>query len=350
MKTSHWFVLIFSVMLISCGKENRWDVELPQEKVDLKITDISKDFFDTNIPLTEVQAKYPFFFLDSVSNDVWEEQRKHPFERAVYDSVVEAFKKYGKFESDLEGLFTYYKHYFPQHTIPQIYTYSSTLQENIFYPVIYGSREGLMFIALDGFLGSDNQLYKQQTTIKVYDYMVQNMNPENVAPAVVQSIGLEIVPFNPRQQSFIDLMVDEGKKLILADALLPKTSDELKIGYTKEQLDWAIANEGDIWNYFVEQNMVFENDKTLRERFLQPGPFSKFLNEIETESPGRIGAWIGWQICRKYLDENPEVSLQEFINQDTQVIFKESKYKPRKGSGNYAPSETASNDEVEKYE
>jgi len=337
-------------MIISCGKENRWDIELPQEKVDLKITDISKDFFDTEIPLAKVQEKYPFFFLDTVSNEVWEAQRRNPYEKSVYDSVVHTFQKYGKLESDLEELFTYYKYYFPQQGIPQVYTFSSTLQENIFYPVIYGSREGLMFIALDGFLGSKSQLYTQQNTIKVYDYMLQNMNPENLAPAVVQAIGLEIVPFNIRQQAFIDLMVDEGKKLVLADALLPSTSDELKIGYTKSQLEWAIANEGDIWNYFVEQNMVFKNDKSLRERFLQPAPFSKFLNEIETESPGRIGAWIGWQICRKYMEENPEVTLEEFINQDTQLIFKESKYKPKKGNREYGPTENESNDEVEKYE
>lgn len=345
MKTSHWFVFIFSVILISCGKENRWDVELPQEKVDLKITDISKDFFDPAVGLDVLQSRYPFFFDNSVDNAIWEAQRRDTLELAVFDLVNKKFAE-PVFQEDLKKLFAYYQHYFPNEMLPQVYTYSSGLQ-NLYEPVLYGKREGMLFIALDGFLGSESYWYKRE---RVFPYVTKTMNPENISPAVVQSIGREIIPFNPRQQAFIDLMVDEGKKLVLADALLPKTADELKIGYTKEQLDWAIANEGDIWNYFVEQNMVFENDKSLRERFLQPGPFSKFLNEIETESPGRIGAWIGWQICRKYLDENPEVSLQEFINQDTQVIFKESKYKPRKGSGNYAPSETASNDEVEKYE
>ena len=345
MKTTHWFVLIFSVILISCGKENRWDVELPQEKVDLNITDISKDFFDTNIPLTEIQAKYPFFFDNCVENSIWENQRRDTLEVAVYDSIREIFAD-SEFENELKSLFAYYQFHFPNEQLPQVYTYSSGLQ-NMYEPVLYGRREGMLFIALDGFLGKNSEWYKKE---RVFPYITKTMNPENIAPAVVQAIGREIVPFNPRQQAFIDLMVDEGKKLVLADALLPKTSDELKIGYTKEELDWALANEGDIWNYFVEQNMVFDTDKSLRERFIQPGPFSKFLNEIETDSPGRIGAWIGWQICRKYLDENSEMSLQEFINQDTQLIFKESKYKPRKGGGDYQPTKNESNDEIEKYE
>ncbi len=345
MKTNYWMLIFASFLVISCGKDNRWDVELPQEKVELKITDISKDFFNTSVGLNTLQSRYPFFFDNSVDNSVWEAQRRDTLEVAVFDSVQKKFTK-STYQDDLKSLFAYYKYYFPKELIPQIYTYSSGLQ-NVYEPIIYGRKEGMLFIAMDGFLGSKSSFYQKE---RIYPYMAKTMNPHDIAPTVVQAIGREIVPFNPRQQTFVDLMVDEGKKLILADALLPKTSDELKIGYSKEQLDWAIANEGDIWNYFIEQNMIFSNDKTYRERFLQPGPFSKFLNEIETESPGRIGAWIGWQICRKYLDENPDLTLEQFIQQDTQLIFKESKYKPKKGDGNYSQSETASKDEVEKYE
>lgn len=345
MKTNYWIAIWMIFLVVSCGKENRWDVELPEEKVELKFTDISKDFFDQSVALNTLQSRYPFFFDNSVENSVWEEQRKDTLELAVFDSVQKTFAK-PDYKEEIEGVFAYYKHYFPHEILPQVYTYSSGLQ-NIYDPVIYGRKEGMLFIALDGYLGSESNWYKKE---RVYPYVAKNMNPENIAPSVVMAIGREIIPFNPRQQTFVDLMVDEGKKLILADALLPKTTDQLKIGYTKEQLDWARANEGDIWNYFVEQNMIFSSDKTYRERFLQPGPFSKFLNEIETESPGRIGAWIGWQICRKYLDENPEMTLEEFIQKDTQLIFKESKYKPKKGEGNYTPKEETSNDEVEKYE
>ena len=350
MKTSNRFILLLGLMIISCGKENRWKVDLPKEKVKLEITDISKDFFDTNIPLKEVQAKYPFFFLDTVSDQTWEKQRRDPFERAVYDSVVLVFKNYGKTQEELEQLFAHYQFYFPKNPIPQIFTYSSTLQENIYNPVLYGAREGLMFIALDGFLGTKNQLYQQQVPVKVYDYMAVNMNPENLPAAVSRAIGQEIIPFDPRHQTFGDLMVDEGKKLILADALLPETPDRLKIGFTQDQINWAEANEGNVWNYFVEQNMIFETDKTLRQRFIDYAPFSKFLNEIETESPGRMGVYIGWQICKAYLDKNEEMTLEQFLQTDTQTIFHGSKYKPKKGDADYTPTQKGSNDEVKKYE
>jgi hypothetical protein len=42
-----------------------------------------------------------------------------------------------------------------------------------------------------------------------------------------------------------------------------------------------------------------------------------------------VGAWIGWQIVRSYM-ENNEVPLQQLLNENTKEIFEKSKYKPKK--------------------
>lgn len=343
MKTTYWLGLLL-FFILSCNKEKKWDIPLEKEEIDLQFTNISQDFFDPKISLPHLYQNYPFFFDSSVDDAVWEKQRKDSLELQVFAATQNIFSS--DEQKELKKLFARFHYFFPNELVPNVFLYASGLQ-NINEPVLFGSKEGMLFIALDGFLGEREPMYQQT---EVYPYQLKFMNPENIAPAVVQAIGREIIPFNPRQQTFIDLMVDEGKKMILADALLPETSDALKIGFSPEHLDWAHANEAGIWNYFVEQNILFDTDRSYRERFLQAAPFSKFLNEIELDSPGRIGVWTGWQICRKYLKENPEMSLQEFIHQDTQVIFKEAKYKPKKGDGDYAPLKRATNDEIEKYE
>lgn len=325
MKTAYWIGCILILSLISCNKKDRWIEAKPESVVELKFTDISKEFFDPNISLQTLRTEYPFFF-DDRPDEIWEIQRKDTAEVAVYDTVNKVFDKID-YKSEIEKAFSYFKLYYPEIKSPDVYTYSSGMQNIYENAVLYGKDEGMLFIALDGFLGSDSDWYKVE---KVYPYMAANMNPQNLTPAVVHAIAEQVTPFNPRQQTFIDLMIDEGKMLILADALIPETSDELKIGYTKEQLEWAELNEEEIWNYFVEQNLIFSTDKSNGERFLRPSPYSKFANEIETESPGRIGAWIGWQICRKYLKQNPKIDLREFMNTENQTIFKDSKYKPSK--------------------
>ena len=58
------------------------------------------------------------------------------------------------------------------------------------------------------------------------------------------------------------------------------------------------------------------------------GPFTSIFPQ---ESPSRAGVWIGWQIIRKYMVENPNMTIQDLMNEkDAQLILAKSKYKPRK--------------------
>jgi len=345
MKSTICFILFVLLFVISCGKKERWAKEIDQPKIPVEIIDISKGYYNPQNQIVQLKSNYPFFFDDSVEDSVFDNRRKSDFELNLFDSIQVIYANQ-PYKSELEDLFTRYKFYFPTIKTPEVFVYSSALQ-SIYQPVIYSASDAMMFIALDGFLGSNSSYYKAEN---VYLYLVQNMNERNIIPSIVQAIGNEIIPFDPRKQAFVDLMINEGKKMILADALLPNTEDYLKIGYSPEKFNWAGSNEGNIWNYFVEQNLVFSTDKSLSERFLKVGPYSKFMNEIESDSPGRIGLWIGWQICKSYLDLNSEITLAEFINTDTETIFKGSKYKPSKGSGQYVPLENNSKDEIKQYE
>ena len=58
-------------------------------------------------------------------------------------------------------------------------------------------------------------------------------------------------------------------------------------------------------NIFVRNELLFKTDNNLIDRFISPAPFSKFYLEIDNESPGKIGQWIGWQILRSFRKKNP---------------------------------------------
>ena len=324
MKIVYSIAIVFLLMLSSCKKERNWDVESDGINVDLVIHDISKNFFNDSIPLDQLKKDYPFFF-DNSSDSIWNAQRADVKERNIYNQAKAQFGDFTKLNQELVPLFQRYKHYFPEYETPTVFVYSSGLQ-SIDYPVIYSAPDKLMFIAMDGFMGEKSKLYD---SMRVEQYLRKNMFVDRVPSAVVSAIAENIVTFSPRQQKFLDRVLYEGKKLLLQDALLTNTPDEYKMGYTPEQMAWAVANEGNIWNYFVEQNYVFSDDRTLEKRFLMVSPFSKFNNEIEQQSPGRIGAWIGWQILRKYWQENNDVSLQDILlEMDSQKILQKSGYKP----------------------
>ena len=57
------------------------------------------------------------------------------------------------------------------------------------------------------------------------------------------------------------------------------------------------------------------------DRFLEPAPFSKFYLQLDNESPGKVGRWIGWQIVRYYHKNNPEISLKKLIKTSSQELL-----------------------------
>jgi uncharacterized protein YjaZ len=47
------------------------------------------------------------------------------------------------------------------------------------------------------------------------------------------------------------------------------------------------------------------------------------------ESPGKVGAFIGWQIVKKFMDKK-NASLQEMMTYSPKEILKTANYKPSK--------------------
>lgn len=308
--------------LYSCKKEadNVWKVELKEPAEKVEMTDISSQFYDQNIPLEKFKSEFPWF-QGTVSDEDFGKRRADAEEIKIYKEAVAKIDQ-KKLQKELQDLFSHIRHYFPKFKSPKVYLFSSALQM-IQDPVFYDEKGNLLFIDITGFMGDKNPNYKGLEL-----YFQKSMNPNNIVPKVSRMFAENIVPFSTDHQKFIDQLIYNGKVMILQDAFLPDTPDYLKMNYTKQQYEWAVSNEGNIWNYFVENNLLFGDDHRLEERFISPGPFSKFYTDIDNESSPQIGIYTGWQICKKYLKEKPEVKLTDFLKMDATEIFNQSGYKP----------------------
>jgi uncharacterized protein YjaZ len=109
---------------------------------------------------------------------------------------------------------------------------------------------------------------------------------------------------------------------------LPDYTDAERIGYTEDHIKWCQENESYMWEYFVSNKMLYSSDPKLPNRFINLAPFSKFYLEIDNETPGRVGQWVGWQIVRSYMQNN-EVSVIQLLKTDPIELFEKSKYKPK---------------------
>ena len=133
----------------------------------------------------------------------------------------------------------------------------------------------------------------------------------------------------PKERTFLSQIIYYGKKLYLKEKLLPNKNDTITIGYSKQDLTWAQENELYIWKYFIERELLYNTDSKLVRRFLDHSPFSKFYLQIDNQSPGRIGRWIGWQIVRSFMKKNPETRIEDLILKPSEELFVKSGYKPK---------------------
>jgi len=315
------------LLLIGCSKEKKepkFAVDVTNISVDFQMVDISKDFYNFNLSIADFRKMYPFFLEADYPDTEYDEQRHDTLELNIYKQIQEKVNN-EKIKADLTDLFRHIKYYYPDFKEPEVFLYSSFCQ-NYLNPVAYAPEPNYLSIATDCFLGDRNRYYDG---MRIDYYLQKNMSQPYLSSKVAREIAKTIVSKDLQSQNFLALMIYEGKILTLIDAFLPNVPNEYKIGYTKKQFDWARDNEFQIWQYFVNNNCVFSDDTALGERFLSIAPFSKFYNNIDRESPGQIGCWIGWQICLKYLKENPKMKLQDMIkNPNSEEIFAKSRYKP----------------------
>ncbi|MHC0446058.1 gliding motility lipoprotein GldB [Flavobacterium sp. 3-218] len=313
------FAVVLCLFFLSCNQKSKVEKEVEEIPVDIKVERFDKVFFETKPQdLAKVKKQYPFFFPGNDDN-VWIQKMNDPIWREVYQEVQKKYSNFEPVRKEFNELFQHIKYYFPKTKIPKVITVIGEMDYNA--KSIYA--DSLVVVALELYLGKEHKFYEFP------NYLKENFEERQIMPDVVSSFSYRNIQ-NSIDKSLVSQMVFEGKQLYAKDLLLPEYTDAEKMGYTPEQIKWCEENEAYMWRYFIENEMLYSDDPKLNARFIAPAPFSKFFLEIDNDSPGRVGAWIGWQMVRSYMKNNSDVSLAELFKLQPKEIFEKSKYKPKK--------------------
>lgn len=311
-----------ALLLVCCGKQSKVEKEIEEIPVaEINVERFDKAFFETPVEgLPALKRQFPVFFPANTPDSVWIGKMTHPQWRELYAEVQKQFPDFKAQQAEIEELYRHIKYYYPQTPAPTVLTLINEMDYNS--KVIY---EGdLILIALELYLGKGHRFYASDFP----EYLRQNFEPGQMMPDIVSAFARTKVPM-PKENHFLAQMVQAGKELYMKDLLLPSYTDAAKIGYNEMQLKFCQENETNIWNYFVEEKLLYSTDGRLGNRFINPAPFSKFYLEIDNETPGRVGTWIGWNIVRAYMEKHSDVTLQKLLLTDASEIFNQSNYKPK---------------------
>lgn len=320
MKHVLFFLMIITVAF-SCKNESQIENDIAKINLDAQIERFDLLFSGIDAEnLPKLKQAYPFMFSEKYQDSFWIEKAQDTLQQQLFNEVEKTFSNFDEIELEIEALFNHLKYYFPEFRTPRVITTTSDVD--------YRNRiivtDTIAVIALDTYLGSDHEFYQN-----IAVYLREDLKKEQIVVDLATEYAIKYMYQQP-SKTFLDELIYFGKQLCFKDAVIPFKTEAERIGYTKEQLDWAVSNESYIWRYFVERELLFSTDSKLAGRFITPAPFSKFyLEDVDTESPGRLGQYIGWQIVKAYMDQN-DVDLKEMLIKSPEEIFNNSKFKPRK--------------------
>ncbi len=327
------FYLTVVLAFVACNR-NPLKINISDVTVDFKIKHLDVDLLklkQEEIPSTipVIKSKYGDFFdiftyrmiaIGGVDQPNFNES----LNSFITDTLIRKLEKQVAEKVDttalrhkLETAFKYYKHYFPQKSVPVIYTCISGFNQSIV------TSENLVGISLDKFLGATSPFYEQ---LGLPEYKRLNMHPDKIVSDVMYAWAVTEWPKADQGNNLLSYMIQEGKMMYFVDAMLPDLHDTLKIGYTQKQLNFCRKNEGMMWTFLAEHKQLYSTDRMTIKRYMDDGPFTaSFTNE----SPGRSGVWIGWQIVRSFMKQHPDMNLPQLMNNhDFQAILNQSGYQP----------------------
>lgn len=326
------FLITCLILITACHQtdkphfvSNTPNVNLPTIKIkryDQALFKLPLTNFKDN--LIKIAPSYPLFLNinlndPSIVNDL-QKFAGEPANRSLALDVTNKYSDITFLETGLTDAFKRCSSFFKEFHSPQVYTYVSGLDYQ--FPIRYDGDN--MAIGIDLFLGADYTAYKR---IQIPMYKIQRMNREMLIPTCMSEVGHYLLSAEKPGNTLLDRMIMEGKILLFMDAVIPDTPDNIKIGYTPDQIKWCEENAGNVWKFFIEQRLFYSTNPEETRRYIQDGPFTLSFGK---DAPSRVGAWIGWQIVRKYIQENKSVSLEQlFKNMDSQSILEKSGYKPQ---------------------
>ncbi|MFT5765913.1 MAG: hypothetical protein ACI8X3_003351 [Saprospiraceae bacterium] len=334
-KTSFLIGILLSLWLCACNSDKGKNIpDVSHIEVKVKIKRFEKDLMtiDTNLikrDMDALVAKYPIFLPDIFfpkilpilqDTTIMKQFLISPGIQKLYDTCMVVYNDPVDIEKELESAFRFYKYYFPNKKVPEVISFFSEYTIGNFT-----LDDEILGIGWDFFLGADYPYYDPGF---FPNYIKRTMNKEHLVAKSMEAIATDIVG-DAKGERLIDKMITNGKVLYLLDQFIPNTPDSIKLAYTAVQTVWCENNEAELWSYFLVDDLLYSSNMRDIRKLVDYSPFG--TSQMPPEAPGRSANWMGWQIVKSYMKQNPLTTLDDLIAiKESQTILDKARYKPRR--------------------
>ncbi|NND30992.1 MAG: hypothetical protein HKN76_00285 [Saprospiraceae bacterium] len=234
----------------------------------------------------------------------------------LYREAIEQFDASAQsFEDRLETALGNLNSQFPQIGVPKVQTIVSGLYNDLYIS------DSIIVVGIDYFVG-DGATFRPND---IPAYILKRYNHDYVVPSIMKFF-IQDIPQYGVENTLLSEMIDFGKIYYALGVLMPCVPDHQIIGFTADEMSEVKANQEVIWASLIENEALYETSEFIKTKFLGERPN---VYEIGEKCPGRIGAWVGWEIVKAYV-ESTGISLRELLEiTNHHQLFAESGYKPQ---------------------
>lgn len=331
-------ILSLSIGLLSaCGSKST---------LDWKKEDVHLNSFDFYQTIDSFRKSYEPSYLNNF-------QTNHPYFIEIYFNELLPWKSTGDFSQQIDEFkeFLQYKDYsnlldtvltnFPNtkkidESIAKTLKHIKATKGNFLIPEeVYYFITGLNYyyaiilddnkigVGLDMFLGADYPHYAH-IEFPIPPFLLLRMEQKHIPLWIAQNIYLDQYPLNVEGEDLLSLMIQKGKEYFFLEQVLPDIPMNEIFGFTPAQFQWAEEQERNIYNFFLQNELLYSKD---------PSKIMRYISEtftttgLDAQSPGNLGSFIGWKIVSNFANLGNSVS--QTLEADAGVQFlKKSKYKP----------------------
>jgi hypothetical protein len=332
---------LLAIFFAACGPQTDHpdlsDISVPE--IHIERFDTAFFSLDTNQiekGLYRLNQEYPDFTADFVGNILgagpMSDTSRLAFEAArqflvsylsIRDSLKTKYQQLDWLGKDLRQGFRYIKYYFPRYSLPQnVVAYIGPLDG----PGVALTSNDLA-IGLQAYAGKNFSFYLTGKGRDLYPgYISRRFEPQYIDANCMSALAEDIFPDSSDGRPMVEQMVIKGRYWWLAGKLMPDAPDSILTGYSQAQLNWCVANESEVWGYFLQNTDLYTIDPDILKNYIGEGPKTLGMPDA---SPGNIGAWVGWQIVKKYVQGHRGLPPVDLMRIPARTIFEESKYKPK---------------------
>lgn len=285
----------------------------------------SLDTADFQQELKGIQDRYKVFIGGDLNNlqavQYLKDFATDPFSILLYQKVIAAIPDLKQVEPLVEDVLAHFHYYYPEIELPKKAFTCITGVHPDEPPVQIIDNQ--LVISLDWYL-DDEEVYDQ---IGMPRYMSLRRNKLTLAKEVAEQLYMYYLYEWRKQGQMIGEMVYYGRRNFFIEAMCPELPDSVLLGYSSDQWQWAVDNEGQVWADIVGNRRLYESGLDTYMMFFGDGPFTQAYSN---DAPSRLGEFFGLNIVRSFFSNN-ETALQDLIRRkDLQEIFQNSGYKPKK--------------------